>query len=110
MTSDGREQDQPLPSGSEDLPVLENSLSNIPDESHQNEYWSEPEKEKLMHKPAYSAKPVLIMSPRRLYMTSYFIPKRPGLYESLPDVIFRRRIAVHIGHPKDVRKKRPQIL
>ena len=46
---------------------------------------------------------VLIMSPRRLHMTSYFIPLL-GLYERLPDVIFRRPIAVHIWHPKDVRK------
>ena len=45
----------------------------------------------------------LIMSPRRLTMTSYFIPLL-GMYESLPDVFFRRRIAVHIENPKDVRK------
>ena len=38
---------------------------------------------------------VLIISPRRLYMTSYFIHIL-GLYESLQDLIFKCGIAVHI--------------
>ena len=49
------------------------------------------------------------MSLRPLYMMSYFIPLL-GLYESLPDLIFRRRIDVDIWHPKDVREKHPQEL
>ena len=51
---------------------------------------------------------VLIMSPRRLCMTSYFIPLL-GLYESLPDVIFqtshRRPYRTSKGHAQNnVRK------